>query len=119
MIGGVMGTLHNASGGRNRHMSWLNHIRLCVAGVMVLMAAVFLFLLPGNAHAQISDPATLVLNDDHPSVTLGPYLFVTKDPEAKLTYKDIIARHQSGPTGERKKRTLITLGLTPNPSGWF
>ncbi len=96
-------------------MSWLNHIRHCVAGVMIFMAAVFFFLLPGQAHAQISDPATLVLNDEHPSVTLGPHLYVTKDPEAKLTYEDIIARHQSGPAGERKKRTLITLGLTPQP----
>ncbi len=78
---------------------------------------VFGFLgLPGTtATAQITKTARVELNGKLPVVPIGSHIYLTSDPEKKLTYQVIISRHQNNLRGKRQEKNLINLGLSAPP----
>ncbi len=95
-------------------MSWLNRFHACLSGALLCLAAAILFL-PGFLHADTAENATVILGNKQSSIFIAPHLYVTKDPEQKITYKDLVTRHQSNLKGEKKDRKTISLGPASQP----
>ncbi|GJL86011.1 MAG: hypothetical protein DHS20C02_17860 [Micavibrio sp.] len=95
-------------------MSWLNRYNACLSGALICLAAVILFL-PGLLHADTSETSIVRLHDKQSSMFIAPYLYVTKDPEVKLTYQALVSQHQNNLRGEKKDHKIINLGPLPQP----
>jgi hypothetical protein len=69
---------------------------------------------PAGAQDDLS--SSLVLRDDATIYNLGPYLYVTTDPGGKLSFQDIVTRHNNPALrGEGIRGNVVTLGAAAVP----
>ncbi len=90
-------------------------LRFFLFCTLIYGAAACLLLPVSSSHAQLSATSTLVLSEEQPSVLLGPYLYVTPDPEGKLNEKALVTRHRNNLMGTRQDRRILNLGPASKP----
>ena len=82
---------------------------------LLLLAGLLLFT-RGDAAAQSKDaPAFLILGDENPVADLGPYLYVTRDPDSSLSFNAIYDRYNSGWRGDTISGNVLPLGGSAIP----
>ncbi len=89
--------------------------RLRFIACLLLLAGLLLFT-HGDAIAQSKDsPVFLILGDENPVADLGPYLYVTRDPESSLSFNAIYDRYNSGWRGDTISGSVLPLGGSAIP----
>lgn len=82
----------------------------------IFLAALLLTLAGGMAWAQSGlESSALTLHDETAVYNLAPYLYVTRDPERKLSYKTVYERHVAGVRGDSVRGDALTLGAAGVP----
>ncbi len=85
-----------------------------MAGLFALVLSCFI--LPAfPAKAQITPTSRAILSGEDEIVPLGSHIYITPDPERKLSYNVVINRHQSNTRGMRKDQEIINLGAPRSP----
>lgn len=67
---------------------------------------------PGHGLAEVP---VLTLNEKQAAYPVGRFVFLTPDPDRRLSYKDVIARYQSERRGNPNAGNLISLGWEGTP----
>ncbi len=75
----------------------------------------FAYLISGSASAQITPTSRAVINPEDKTIPLGPHIYMTKDPDHKLTYNVIVNRHQNNTRGMRQDEEILNLGASQSP----
>lgn len=91
----------------------INHIFISICCFTVLILSIIA--IPYTAKAQITKTTRIELNDNQSKIPISSRIYITPDPEKKLTYQVIISRHQNNLRGKRKETDLINLGLNASP----
>ena len=87
---------------------------LFLAGALVVSVLATLFF-SAQPRAQITATSRAILNSPDEIVPLGSHIYVTLDPERKLSYNVMINRHQSNTRGVRKDQNILNLGASRSP----
>lgn len=73
-------------------------------------------LLAGDVRAQSGTAAAqLTLTSENEDYSLGPYVYVVRDPGKNMTYTSVIDRHMAGNRGELIKGNILNLGTAGTP----
>jgi signal transduction histidine kinase/CheY-like chemotaxis protein/HPt (histidine-containing phosphotransfer) domain-containing protein len=83
---------------------------LCIAGLLMALAAF------APAYAQITKTARIELTDTRPVVYFGENVYVTKDPERRLTAEVVGMQHDNNLRGVRLENNVINLGPSSAPA---
>ena len=83
--------------------------------VWPLLASDQAFCAPAVPASPIPLASQLELNDSKTSFNLGPFLYVTRDPDHTLSFKDVLDRHNSGYRGDGIRGNILTLGASMVP----
>ncbi len=85
---------------------------LCCAALFLAAVAV----LSVSATAQITKTARIELSDNKDKIFFGTDIYVTPDPERRLSEETIASRHENNLRGARQDSNVVNLGLAPAPS---
>ncbi len=86
------------------------------APLLGVLFAFFILMSALPAFAQITKTARIELSDKTSKVLIGKDIYITQDPEDRLTYQVIASRHQNNLRGMRENSNIINLGPAPAPS---
>lgn len=80
----------------------------------ILVALLLVFFAPfDTANAQLVSSARVEISKTDQRYAIIPHAYLTKDPQRKISYKDVIERHLNNFRGARDENAIINLNGSP------